>query len=60
MDKLKKIIGDHPVATSAAVTLAIVWAYHNGHLNGLFATPAKFVLVEKTDATAAAVAKAEA
>ena len=60
MDKVKKIIGDHPVATSAAVTLAIVWAYHNGHLNALFATPAKMLLVEKTEATAAAVAQAEA
>lgn len=60
MDKIRKLIDNHPVAVSAAVTLAIVWAYHNGHLNALFATPAKMVLVESTESTAAALAKAEA
>lgn len=58
MEKLKKFIGDHPIATSAVVTMGIIWAYHNGYLNALFATPARMVLVESNDATAAALAKA--
>ena len=51
MEKVKKLIADHPVADGAAVTMAILWAYHNGHLNAIFANPAKFVLVEGAEST---------
>lgn len=55
MEKLKKVIADHPVAASAAVTMAIIWAYHNGYLNSVLTTPAKFILVEGEDKTAAEI-----
>ena len=53
MEKVKKLVADHPVAAGAAVTMAILWAYHNGYLNAIFANPAKFVLVEGAETTAA-------
>ncbi len=52
MEKVKKLVADHPVAAGAAVTMAILWAYHNGYLNALFANPAKIVLVEDAKTTA--------
>ena len=59
MEKVKKIIADHPVAAGAAVTIGLLWAYHNGYLNAVFANPAKFVLVESTGATSAALTNTE-
>lgn len=43
MDSVKKILKDNPVIVSAAVSVGLIWAYHNGYLNSLCSNPGKMI-----------------